>query len=129
MKPNILICGKTGAGKTTLLQTVTQPGTVPDEAIGHGAPTTYGVIEYETEIANFMDCEGMEPGQTIQEYVDFIMNALADRQCSALGNSNTSWGAESLAKILVDDRKQTFSMGQFIWSGTDYIGEPTPYHT
>ena len=53
----------------------------------------------------------------------------SDRQCSALGNSNTSWGAESLTKILIDDEKQTFSMGQFIWSGIDYIGEPTPYHT
>ncbi|MCR5565266.1 MAG: DUF4982 domain-containing protein [Clostridiales bacterium] len=53
----------------------------------------------------------------------------ADRQCSALGNSNTSWGAESLKKILADDIRQKFSMGQFIWSGIDYIGEPTPYHT
>ena len=53
----------------------------------------------------------------------------ADRQCSALGNSNTSWGAESLKKILADDMRQSFSMGQFIWSGIDYIGEPTPYHT
>ena len=53
----------------------------------------------------------------------------ADRQCSALGNSNTSWGAESLQKILINDTKQLFSMGQFIWSGIDYIGEPTPYHT
>ena len=53
----------------------------------------------------------------------------ADRQCSALGNSNTSWGAENLRKMLIDDVKQRFSMGQFIWSGTDYIGEPTPYHT
>ena len=52
-----------------------------------------------------------------------------DRQCSALGNSNTSWGAESLVKILIDDEKNVFSMGQFIWSGIDYIGEPTPYHT
>ena len=53
----------------------------------------------------------------------------ADRQCSALGNSNTSWGAESLVKILIDDEMNTYSMGQFIWSGIDYIGEPTPYHT
>ena len=53
----------------------------------------------------------------------------ADRQCSALGNSNTSWGAESLQKMLSDDLRQTFSLGQFIWSGIDYIGEPTPYHT
>ena len=53
----------------------------------------------------------------------------SDRQCSALGNSNTSWGADSFQKILADDIRQTFSMGQFIWSGIDYIGEPTPYHT
>ena len=53
----------------------------------------------------------------------------SDCQCSALGNSNTSWGADSLRKILTDDQKQMFSMGQFIWSGNDYIGEPTPYHT
>ena len=53
----------------------------------------------------------------------------ADRQCSALGNSNTSWGAESLPRILTEDRKNAFSLGQFIWSGIDYIGEPTPYHT
>ena len=53
----------------------------------------------------------------------------ADQQCSALGNSNTSWGAESLSKILIDDLNCPYSMGQFIWSGIDYIGEPTPYHT
>ena len=27
------------------------------------------------------------------------------------------------------DRDMEFSVGQFIWSGFDYIGEPTPYHT
>ena len=52
-----------------------------------------------------------------------------DRQCSALGNSNTSWGATDLRKMLTDDEKVSYSMGQFIWSGIDYIGEPTPYHT
>ena len=53
----------------------------------------------------------------------------ADRQCSALGNSNTSWGAEDLKKIIIEDLRHPFSLGQFIWSGIDYIGEPTPYHT
>ena len=53
----------------------------------------------------------------------------ADRQCSALGNSNTSWGAESLKRILAADMNTPCSLGQFLWSGTDYIGEPTPYHT
>ena len=53
----------------------------------------------------------------------------ADLQCSALGNSNTSWGATDLKEMIVSDLKCPFSMGQFIWSGIDYIGEPTPYHT
>ncbi|MBR6442214.1 MAG: DUF4982 domain-containing protein [Clostridia bacterium] len=53
----------------------------------------------------------------------------ADSQCSALGNSNTSWGADSLKRILATDMQLTYSLGQFLWSGIDYIGEPTPYHT
>ena len=52
-----------------------------------------------------------------------------DRQCSALMNSLTSWGTQDLPAMLVSDRHTPYSMGQFIWSGTDYIGEPTPYHT
>ena len=52
-----------------------------------------------------------------------------DLQCSALGNSRTSWGAKTYEKCITDDRDAAFCMGQFIWTGTDYIGEPTPYHT
>jgi beta-galactosidase len=52
-----------------------------------------------------------------------------DEQCSALGNSPTSWGAKSPEACITADRDTPFSLGQFIWSGFDYIGEPTPYHT
>lgn len=52
-----------------------------------------------------------------------------DEQCSALGNSPTSWGAKSPEACIIADRNTPFSLGQFIWSGFDYIGEPTPYHT
>ncbi|MBP5280977.1 MAG: DUF4982 domain-containing protein [Lachnospiraceae bacterium] len=52
-----------------------------------------------------------------------------DLQCSALGNSSTSWGAESTERVIIDDRDATFTFGMFIWTGFDYIGEPTPYHT
>ncbi len=52
-----------------------------------------------------------------------------DLQCSALGNSRSSWGASSLQGMIVDDLNTPYSMGQFVWSGMDYIGEPTPYHT
>ncbi|MCM1119857.1 MAG: DUF4982 domain-containing protein [bacterium] len=52
-----------------------------------------------------------------------------DEQCSALGNSSTSWGARSVEACIIDDRDADFSLGQFLWTGFDYIGEPTPYHT
>ena len=51
-----------------------------------------------------------------------------DEQCSSLGNSSTSWGKSAEACILAE-RDMPFSLGQFIWTGFDYIGEPTPYHT
>lgn len=53
----------------------------------------------------------------------------SDLQCSSLGNSSTSWGAESIEACICDDRDMEFSLGQFIWTGYDYIGEPTPYQT
>ncbi len=52
-----------------------------------------------------------------------------DLQCSSLGNSNTSWGTQNIAQMLVDDLNCEYSLGQYLWTGTDYIGEPTPYHT
>lgn len=52
-----------------------------------------------------------------------------DLQCSALGNSATSWGAESTEKSLTDHRDADYVFGHYVWTGFDYIGEPTPYHT
>ena len=52
-----------------------------------------------------------------------------DLQCSALGNSTTSWGAKSIDACITDERDAYYSAGTFLWSGFDYIGEPTPYHT
>lgn len=52
-----------------------------------------------------------------------------DEQCSALGNSTTSWSAKSYELCAALDRDMAFSQGQFLWSGFDYIGEPTPYKT
>ncbi len=52
-----------------------------------------------------------------------------DLQCSSLGNSSTSWGARSVDDCLRADRAYPFTLGQFVWTGFDYLGEPTPYHT
>ena len=80
MKPNILVCGKTGVGKTSLIQAVTHRGVVPDSAIGNGRATTQGFQIYETDAANFIDSEGMNPGtQSVDDYVDFILDEMMER--------------------------------------------------
>lgn len=52
-----------------------------------------------------------------------------DIQCSSLMNCATGWGAPSVEYNITEDRNRKFSLGQFIWTGWDYIGEPTPYRT
>ncbi|MGB4659416.1 MAG: glycoside hydrolase family 2 TIM barrel-domain containing protein [Mobilitalea sp.] len=52
-----------------------------------------------------------------------------DEQCSSLGNCCTGWGAKSTQHNIIDDREAKFCLGQYIWTGFDYIGEPTPYNT
>lgn len=51
-----------------------------------------------------------------------------DLQCSDLGNSVVNWGASPLNSYAMDTAAD-YSMGQFVWTGFDYIGEPTPYNT
>ncbi|MCH5325256.1 MAG: beta-galactosidase [Eubacterium sp.] len=51
-----------------------------------------------------------------------------DMQCSDLGNSVVNWGASPFYSYRMD-RDCKFSMGQFVWTGFDYIGEPTPYNS
>lgn len=52
-----------------------------------------------------------------------------DEQCSALGNSRPSWAGKSVEYCICVDRDRPYAMGQFLWTGFDYIGEPTPYKT
>jgi beta-galactosidase len=52
-----------------------------------------------------------------------------DQQCSALGNSLTSWGTRDPEAMILNDLRTPYSLGQFVWAGIDYLGEPTPYQT
>lgn len=78
---------------------------------------------------------GSETASTVQSrgiyHFPYEQSVLSDddQQCSSLGNSTTSWGAKSTEACITDDRDAPFSLGTFIWTGFDYIGEPTPYHT
>ena len=77
---------------------------------------------------------GSETGSIVQSrgiyHFPYEKEILADddEQCSSLGNSITSWGAKSIEFCITKERNTEFSLGQFLWSGIDYIGEPTPYH-
>ena len=81
-------------------------------------------IIYGSETASIVQSRGIY-------HFPFEKSILADddQQCSALGNSTTSWGAKSAEACILAERDTPFSLGQFIWTGFDYIGEPTPYHT
>lgn len=48
------------------------------------------------------------------------------QQCSAYDNSRAPWGSthEATWKVV---KKYDHVAGQFIWTGFDYLGEPTPY--
>jgi len=55
-----------------------------------------------------------------------IQNANADWTCSAYENCSAPWGSthiETLKQFLKNDNVS----GMYIWTGFDYIGEPTPY--
>ncbi|MCR5279445.1 MAG: DUF4982 domain-containing protein [Lachnospiraceae bacterium] len=50
-----------------------------------------------------------------------------DGQCSSLDNCTTNWGAKNVDYVIGMHRDRGFAWGQFLWTGWDYIGEPTPY--
>ena len=55
-----------------------------------------------------------------------LQNANPDFTCSAYDNCSVPWGStqeETLKELL----KYDFASGMFVWTGFDYLGEPTPY--
>ena len=78
---------------------------------------------------------GSETGSVVQSrgiyHFPYQQSVLTDEdeQCSSLGNSTTSWGAASAETCIRAEIEHPYSCGQFVWSGFDFIGEPTPYHT
>ncbi len=81
-------------------------------------------IIYGSETSSIVQSRGIY-------HFPFSQSILADddEQCSSLGNSPVSYGAKSAEFCILTERDTPFSAGQFLWTGFDYIGEPTPYHT
>jgi beta-galactosidase len=55
-----------------------------------------------------------------------LTDANADLTCSAYENCATPWGSTHEETLKVFEKLNHVS-GMFIWTGFDYIGEPTPY--
>ncbi|MFA5447574.1 MAG: glycoside hydrolase family 2 TIM barrel-domain containing protein [Sphaerochaeta sp.] len=97
----------------------------------------YGTVLYEEHHRTYPNwiIYGSETCATVQSrgvyHFPFSSSILSDDdlQCSALGNGITSWGSKSIEESLAIEEKTPYSLGQFIWAGIDYLGEPTPYHT
>ena len=97
----------------------------------------YGEKYYDAHHEKYPDwvIYGSETGAVVQSrgiyQFPYRQSVLTDvnHHCSSLGNATTSWGAKSTEACILTERDCSFSCGQFIWSGFDYIGEPTPYHT
>jgi beta-galactosidase len=55
-----------------------------------------------------------------------LKDANADLSCSSYDNCSAPWGSthEETWKLM---KKFDFISGQYIWTGFDYLGEPTPY--
>lgn len=52
-----------------------------------------------------------------------------DLQCSALGNCRSGASAETAQQVIAANRDFDLCAGMFIWTGADYLGEPSPYST
>ena len=79
---------------------------------------------YGSETSSTLQSRGIYHFPSSLDLVTF-----SDGQCSCLGNCSTSWGAKNTQTAITNDRDCPFSQGQYIWTGWDYIGEPTPYRS
>jgi len=52
-----------------------------------------------------------------------------DMQCSCLENCRAGISERTAQTSIIADRDTPFCAGQFIWTGSDYLGEPSPYST
>lgn len=50
-----------------------------------------------------------------------------NKQCSSFDDDRAGWGAYA-STALADNMNTAFIGGMFVWTGFDYIGEPTPFN-
>lgn len=81
-------------------------------------------VIYGSETASTVQSRGIYHFPETLKLITF-----SDGQCSSLGNCTVPWGAKNTQAVITEAKHKDFCFGQYIWTGWDYIGEPTPYHT
>jgi beta-galactosidase len=86
-----------------------------------GAETTSAV---QSRSSYIMPSDGIR--RWPRKWDEVLKEGTPDFTCSAYDNSSAPWGSthEETWKIV---KKHDFFAGMFIWTGWDYLGEPTPY--
>lgn len=80
-------------------------------------------VLFGLEIGSHMESRGVYYDPTQKKQVDYD-----ELQCTAydIQQPDVRWG-ETVAEGWKFDRDNKFVLGEFVWTGFDYIGEPTPY--
>lgn len=113
------------------LQASPDPGTgAMEDVIGlNYAPYSYDSLRSSYPTWKFFASESSSAVRSRGVYkVPATQNILtsSDNQCSSYDNSVVSWGT-SAEGSWQSVNSRAFIAGEFIWTGFDYIGEPTPY--
>ncbi len=84
---------------------------------------------YGSETASAVSSRGIyyEPAVKDKAITGNPEKPLRNYQTSDYGNDRVGWGKTASAVLIFDRDNQDYA-GQFIWTGFDYIGEPTPWH-
>ncbi|GLZ33786.1 beta-galactosidase [Lentzea sp. NBRC 105346] len=89
----------------------------------HAKYPTKFFLESESSSSTSSRGEYLDPGQ-----LNTGQNYTPGKQGSSSYDNNIVGWAASGEHALKKDRDRKFLAGEFIWSGQDYIGEPTPYN-
>jgi len=93
------------------------------------APYTYDNLHSSNPTWKFFASESSSAVRSRGVYKTPVTSNIltsSDNQCSSYDNSVVSWGT-SAEGSWSSVNTRAFIAGEFIWTGFDYIGEPTPY--
>ena len=79
-----------------------------------------------TETASTVSSRGVYHFPVIFRGREHVMHP--DNQCNSYDNENCYWSNTPDIDFAMDDDKP-WVIGQFVWTGFDYLGEPSPYDT